>query len=49
MGGKLKAFYYAFGEHDAYVLCELPDSASAAAIALTISATGLVSVSTTAA
>lgn len=47
MGGKLEAFYYALGDCDAYVLCELPDSTSAAAIAFTINASGLVSISTT--
>ncbi len=47
MGGKLEAFYYAFGDYDVYGICELPDSASAAAFALTINATGMVSISTT--
>ncbi|MEO5570866.1 MAG: GYD domain-containing protein [Bacteroidia bacterium] len=47
MGGKLEAFYYAFGDSDAYVICELPDPTSAAAVALTINSTGLVSISTT--
>ena len=47
MGGKLEAFYYALGDCDAYVIGEVPDSVSAAAIALTINSTGLVSVSTT--
>ena len=46
LGGKMEAFYYVTN-CDAYVICELPDMASAAAIALTIKATGLGSVSTT--
>jgi len=46
LGGKLEAFYYV-SNCDAYVICELPDMASAAAIALTIKATGLGSISTT--
>jgi uncharacterized protein with GYD domain len=47
MGGKLESFYFAFGDHDVYVISELPDTASAAALALTINASGSVSVSTT--
>jgi uncharacterized protein with GYD domain len=47
MGGKLESFYYAFGEHDVYVISELPDDISAAAVGLKINSTGLVSVSTT--
>ncbi len=47
MGGKLESFYYAFGEHDVYVISELPDDISAAAVALRINLTGLVSTTTT--
>jgi uncharacterized protein with GYD domain len=47
MGGKMESFYYAFGEHDVYVISELPDDISAAAVGLRINSTGLVSVSTT--
>jgi len=47
LGGKLEAFYFSFGCHDVYAIGEFPDEASAAASALTINATGLVSVETT--
>lgn len=47
LGGKLEVFYYAFGDHDVYAICSLPDTATAAAVVLTINASGLVSVSTT--
>ncbi len=40
VGGTLEAVYYAFGETDIYILVDLPDNASAAAIALTVGATG---------
>jgi uncharacterized protein with GYD domain len=40
VGGRLEGFYFAFGEHDAYVIVELPDHESAAAIALTVNAAG---------
>jgi uncharacterized protein with GYD domain len=47
LGGKLESFYYAFGEHDVYVISELPDDVSAAAVGLRINSTGLVSTTTT--
>jgi uncharacterized protein with GYD domain len=47
LGGTMEAFYYAFGETDAYIIAELPDNASTAALALTISASGAVTVKTT--
>jgi uncharacterized protein with GYD domain len=40
VGGRLESFHFAFGDRDAYVICELPDNESAAAIALTVNATG---------
>lgn len=39
-GGKLHAFYYAFGEADVYGICEFPDHASAAAVSLAVNASG---------
>ena len=47
VGGSVDAFYYAFGETDAYVIIDLPDNATAAALALTIAATGTVTMRTT--
>jgi len=44
VGGKLEAFYFAFGDADAYVVVSLPDNITAAALALTINTTALVSV-----
>lgn len=40
VGGQLESFYFAFGERDAYVIVELPDNESAAAVALTVNAAG---------
>ena len=40
VGGRLESFYFAFGDTDAFVVADLPDAASAAAIALTVSASG---------
>ncbi len=46
VGGKLESFYFAFGERDAYVICDLPDNESAAAVALTVNASGAAGVKT---
>jgi uncharacterized protein with GYD domain len=47
VGGKLEAFYFAFGEYDAYVIADIPDHVSVAAVALAINASGAVAVKTT--
>jgi uncharacterized protein with GYD domain len=46
-GGKVEAFYFAFGKSDALVLVDLPDNVSAAAASLAINATGAVTTRTT--
>jgi uncharacterized protein with GYD domain len=40
VGGKLESFHFGFGESDAYVIVDLPDNESAAAVALTVNASG---------
>ena len=40
VGGKIEAFYFAFGEHDLYVIVDAPDSVTVAAASLAISAGG---------
>ena len=40
VGGTLESFYFAFGDRDAYVVVDLPDAESAAAVALTVNAAG---------
>ena len=47
VGGKLESFHFAFGDADAYVICDLPDNESAAAVALTVNSGGAASVKTT--
>ena len=47
LGGKLEAFYYAFGDTDVVSIVDLPDAASAAAVSLAVNAAGGVEVSTT--
>jgi uncharacterized protein with GYD domain len=46
LGGKLESFYFAFGEVDAYVVIDVPDAVSAAAAALAVNQTGIVTVKT---
>lgn len=47
VGGRVESFHFAFGDTDAFVIADLPDAASAAAIALTVSASGGATVHTT--
>ncbi len=47
LGGKLDALYYAFGDHDAIAIVDLPNNVSASAASLAISATGLARTKTT--
>ena len=46
LGGTLESFYFAFGDDDVIVICELPDNETAAAFAMETSASGRVAVST---
>jgi uncharacterized protein with GYD domain len=42
MGGRIESAYYAFGDYDIVLMCEMPDNASAAAFALACGAGGAV-------
>lgn len=42
VGGSLESFHFAFGDADVYVIVDLPDNESAAAVALTVNASGAV-------
>ena len=46
LGGKLEALYYAFGDIDAYLILDLPDATTAAAIALAAAQSGAVALKT---
>jgi uncharacterized protein with GYD domain len=41
-GGKIEAFYFAFGADDAALIVDVPDHETMAAISLTVSATGTI-------
>lgn len=47
VGGKVESFYYAFGDIDAYVIVDVPDNVTAAAVGLTVAASGAVTLKTT--
>ena len=47
VGGKVEAFYFAFGKSDAVLLVDAPDNVSVAAVALATSASGAVTIRTT--
>ena len=44
LGGKLEAFYFAFGDVDVYTIVGVPDSVTAAAISLAVNQSGVVTV-----
>lgn len=46
VGGSVEAFYFAFGDDDAFVIADLPDNAAAARLAMTVSASGKVALTT---
>jgi uncharacterized protein with GYD domain len=46
LGGTLESLYFAFGDTDVYAIADLPDNEAAAALALTINATGAVTTTT---
>jgi uncharacterized protein with GYD domain len=46
LGGRLEHFYFAFGDHDAFAVADLPDNAKAAAFALAVGEAGGASVRT---
>lgn len=46
LDGKLEAFYYAFGPTDAYLIVDVPDSVTAAALSLAVNQSGAVQLRT---
>lgn len=46
-GGRLVAFYFAFGKADVYAIAEMPDHATAMALSMAVNATGMVQLHTT--
>ena len=46
LGGRLEAIYFAFGSVDVYVIADLPDNVTAAAMALAVNQTAMASTRT---
>src|SRR5262245_32668316 len=46
-GGTVENVYYAFGDSDIYIIGELPDNVTAAALALKVNASGMAQCKTT--
>ena len=40
LGGKLEAFYYAFGDDDLFAIWDMPDNVTVAAVSLMVNASG---------
>ena len=47
VGGSLESLYYAFGKSDLFIIADLPDDATAAAVSLAVGSTGALDVSVT--
>jgi len=47
IGGRVEAFYFAYGDTDVYVITELPDASAGLALSLAVNASGAVRLSTT--
>jgi uncharacterized protein with GYD domain len=46
LGGKVEAFYFTYGDHDACLIIDIPDAVSGLALSLTVNASGAARVST---
>ena len=46
LGGKLEAFYFAFGESDIFAIVDVPDTTSGTALSLAVNASGTVKLRT---
>jgi uncharacterized protein with GYD domain len=47
VGGNIEAMYYTFGDNDVIVIADIPDAVSAAAVSITLAASGAVRSKTT--
>ena len=47
LGGRVESFNFAFGDADAFVIVDLPDNISAAAVGMAVGASGMASCQTT--
>jgi uncharacterized protein with GYD domain len=43
LGGKLECFYFAFGDTDAFIVVDLPDNTTVAAVQMAVNGSGMIS------
>lgn len=46
LGGEMESMYWGFGSDDVFIICTLPDDKTAAAVSMTVSASGAVACTT---
>ena len=46
IGGKMEAFYFAYGESDAYVIVDVPNATDGIALSIAVNASGAVNLAT---
>ena len=46
IGGKVEAFYFAYGDTDAYLIIDVPDATAGLAVSMAVNASGAVHLST---
>lgn len=46
LGGKVECFYFSYGQDDAFVVLDLPDTSAGLALSLAVNASGAVRIST---
>ena len=47
LGGSIESMYYAFGDTDLFIIADMPDQALTVALALTLTASGALTIRTT--
>jgi len=47
LGGHVESFDFAFGDTDAFVICDVPDNVAAAAVGMAVGASGMAGCKTT--
>ena len=47
IGGKIEAFYFAYGDADAYLIVDVPEATDGLALSIAVNASGAVTLSTT--
>ncbi|MFN2447355.1 MAG: GYD domain-containing protein [Vicinamibacterales bacterium] len=46
LGGRMETFYFAYGDHDAFIIADFPDPSAGLAVSLAVNGSGAVRAST---